>query len=248
VEFGLFRAEVLWDYSCVQFVRKLAKDGTSPFWRAVKADYENVAPSRRGKSVGGAFQLLEVEWGVPMSGSCNVKKRRNELVKKSIGGVAERVLQRKGGTMGPSSYLWCDRATVASLVRFRLEYGPDLVSLRKRGLHQHSDQCRLCGAVEESVDHLLNHCGGTTAVVPRRPYSVEEVLRDQLLMLWVPALLAVTDLLSAAADGRASAALPGRGRGAARRGGGGGGGGRGARARGRGGGLGRGGGGGRGVG
>jgi hypothetical protein len=38
VEFGLFRAEVLWDYSCVQFVRKLAKDGTSPFWRAVKAD------------------------------------------------------------------------------------------------------------------------------------------------------------------------------------------------------------------
>ena len=52
-----------------------------------------------------------------------------------------------------------DRDAAAAVARFRLKYGPDRISLRKRGLLMEcTDACRFCGMMSEDEVHLLFEC------------------------------------------------------------------------------------------
>ena len=65
------------------------------------------------------------------------------------------------------AYLFLPRDFAKSLSRFRINYGPDTVSLQKRGLLRGSSSiCRLCNKEEETRQHLLCSCSFTQKRIP----------------------------------------------------------------------------------
>ena len=56
----------------------------------------------------------------------------------------------------PAAYLAMSREIAGAVARFRLRFGPDKMSLKKRGLLRNEDDtCRWCGADREDAEHLL---------------------------------------------------------------------------------------------
>ena len=78
-----------------------------------------------------------------------------------------------------SGYLFLSRPVAASVSRFRFGYGPDLVSLARRGLGC-SMGCRWCAHGVEDREHLLLGCTGVARITsPLLSYSnVVKVLGD----------------------------------------------------------------------
>ncbi len=82
----------------------------------------------------------------------------------------------------PASYLYLDRELARACIRFRIRFGPDLVSLRKRGVivGNAGVKCRFCIAETEDAEHVLFHCVGM-AFLTHKLWSfngMEDILVD----------------------------------------------------------------------
>ena len=75
-------------------------------------------------------------------------------------GLSSSVLSFREKLFTIAPYLWLRREYALPFFRFRIHYGPDICSLKKRGLLRlEGDQCRLCNlAVSETRAHLLLAC------------------------------------------------------------------------------------------
>ena len=109
---------------------------------------------------------LENKWGVNVHITPIARFRklalvrgRKQLFKVGISQALKEVRTDYG--QGVPGYLHLKREVAASVVRFRMGYGPDIVSLKKRGLCGGvSSLCRWCAVEDESADHLLLRCVG----------------------------------------------------------------------------------------
>ena len=78
-------------------------------------------------------------------------------------GMSKSFTLLKGSFAITSGYLFLSRTIAASVARFRLGYGPDLVSLARRGLAS-SLECRWCKHRLEDREHLLLNCAGVASM------------------------------------------------------------------------------------
>ena len=79
-------------------------------------------------------------------------------------------------------YLHLKRDIAASVVRFRMGYGPDIVSLKKRGLCGGvSSLCRWCAVEDdsESADHLLLRCVGVALLTHSFLWKCDSIVETE---------------------------------------------------------------------
>ena len=117
-------------------------------------------------------------WGVVDVGRVGVgalKKEREVRFRKRA------KLRFRYRVMGPAPYLAMSREVARAVARFRLRFGPDKVSLMKRGLLRvDNDRCRWCGAEKENAGHLLFACIGLSFLtyVLWKFDGLEDILAD----------------------------------------------------------------------
>ena len=102
-----------------------------------------------------------------------LKNRRQIMFKKFVSSYnsssssALMSFRETGSLLKIPAYLFLPRAFAKCVLRFRINYGPDIASLQKRGLLRDMDpNCRLCGKENEARQHLLCECAFTRKKIP----------------------------------------------------------------------------------
>ena len=194
-EMGFLPAEVLWELICLKACAKIMRDKSNAVARVIEAgnitSFVAVDGVKKGEGrLATVVKSLERDWGVNVkvtqwAQSKKLAQRRGAkgLLKCGVAGALRAV--RTGYGNGVPRYLHLERRLAASIARFRFGYGPDRVSLSRRGLWRGELGCRWCGpydGVEEDADHLLLRCidMGFLTHSLWRSKSLVEVIGDQV--------------------------------------------------------------------
>ena len=170
--------EIYRDYHALLYARRLRcskTTGAKKGYEELQKEYNmrSLNSITRGEStLGGAIRWLETKWDLSLAtfSKPNLRKRRNAVFKKysqSVGSASLLKLRAASLLFNIPQYLWLPRDYATVFFRFRINYGPDLMSLKHRGLHRTSTStCRLCNKSPETRHHLLCECDFTITRMP----------------------------------------------------------------------------------
>ena len=177
-EAGLMPTVFFWDYSALQYGHQFFRLRTTKRIGSAEVLNEYNAkicqPLVRGVSPFGSFlKWLEKSWGVSLVqlNKNILKKSRHRMFKKFLHTYnctsSLALLQLRRSLFTKPGYLFLPHVYAACIFRFRINYGPDIHSLQRRGLLKDSSNlCRLCNKSVETRLHLLCECSATRKKTP----------------------------------------------------------------------------------
>ena len=180
IEAGLMPLAFYWDYSALLFGRRIFRHTAAQnvTYSAILKDFNGTHRSSliRGSSpLGYHLKWLEGQWSVSIShlSLYQLKNRRQIMFKKFVSSYnsssssALMFFRETGSLLKIPAYLFLPRAFAKCVLRFRINYGPDIASLQRRGLlRDMHPNCRLCGKEKETRQHLLCECVFTRKKIP----------------------------------------------------------------------------------
>ena len=158
VETALTPSDIFWDYLCLSVVRRMLRGKVeNPAVALVKPkEAMRGKEERRGGTVGRVVAALCRSWGINIArvGVGTLKKERTAQFRKRV------KLRFRYDVRVPAPYLALSRDIVRAIVRFRVGFGPDRVSLRRRRLLGGDAEvnCRYCEATVEDAGQLFHRC------------------------------------------------------------------------------------------
>ena len=177
IEAGLMPLEMLWDYTALLHGIRIFKSKLPSVKLGLKGvlneyNARSLNSIVRGESsYGSCLRWLESSWDLSLGqhGKFTLRKRRITILKRLAANKpsALALLRLRENLFVVPPYLSLPREYVTSMFRFRIGYGPDLASLKHRGLYRDTSQiCRLCSHSTETREHLLCDCLHTRSRLP----------------------------------------------------------------------------------